>query len=1451
MVVDVEPEYVFGVRGDVHGCAVHVDPDTVAYPAGAFLVLHNTATHHQQFISIAEEARPTALAISPKRQYLALCRAGENAAVSVWEVASRKRLRFLSCGEMASEQYVAVAFSPDERMVVAQGGAPDWTLVLFLWEKGKVFSVLRLSDTPGLGPVASLTYHPEDNGVLSVVGERVLKLFRLNDKLLKTWGYHGGHNHNCHCQVWADQHTLLVGTDVATVLVLEEGEVRTEIQVTHPDLGPECDKLSPTGGVAAMGGRSPGPRHRRVTALAVFTGGFLCACGPDKVFVFQKSDDVHEHHFQRYVLRLCEASPAALVSGRGEHTITTLSLSPGESTIVAATHTSQLFLSPLPSLEPSKLPSLMFSPLHARHHEGGVVDADTCLWKPLLVTGGEDRTLRVWDYQDHDLLLTYTFKEDIFSLSLHPTGLHVAVGLADAVKLHHLLFDSLRQYSEVRIRRCEVCCFSPSGHLMAAADGNLLVLTSNNSLKKLFTLKGHAGKVTGVEWYPDSSAVMSCSSDGALLGWDVRTGQPLWEVNSLSSSRYLAATLSLDGKPTVLAGHGAGFAEITGGQMVQEMVYEGEEVVCAALAPVKTLLALGTSTGRLLLNMFPLHMSEVFSILPAHSGPIVKVVVTCDEGRLVTCGCDGVVLVWRVAELTEKSPGFVAARERLEDLPTVPEMLVSRADLQSTREHVHELERRVSYLARDKEVHLTLQQQEFASSRDALVNKYLAIIDQKDLNIQTLEEERENLKANHKEALAQLTYEHQGVLAEHQQELRNKLLYEYSKQDKLEARLTEMQQTLNRQVQEAEQRTRQELQERLDQEEAIIVQLKADLEKTSTELERERTEGAEIVRLVEASTEAELGQVRASLHAQLSDEHQNVIKLRSERAALRKNYVSVQRECEQKDGDLKVLVDDKSRLQSTIRGLERELAALRREVNHRDDIIREREGRVTTTRERIGQLEKHRFLLDHQLGQLKEQLQPLETALEQRTQQIKQLEEEMSETRLLVGARDRQVKELGQRLLTAGQQGRNLQQRHHVLATALTRVLADLANATQLIHQPKKLKDAIKTLNDKYIHSGRHKEFWTRTDLDKMATYPADALVQGDGAGVMPEDSEAVQELLRQREMLERSVATLRAQGQKQARAHKDKVTTLVKENSGLLESVRGLEERAWRLERELRQAESMAGLRDPRSGKRRASRDQLVQTVTQQAETIARLQQELRDALTGQPGGGEEGGAATGGKGDYSPKQQQQQGMEEAGPVPVSRHQYIILTPRDHIPVTVSPTCHYQPKDSNLIATSPTFEQQPQDLNFNSVSPTFEQQPQDLNFNSVSPTFEQQPQDLNFKTTSSTFKQQPQDLDNFSTISPTFEYQTPTLNSLSPVSPTFEYQPPVLNLNPATHTSEHQPQTLNNLNAVSPVHDHQPQTLNNLNIVSPRPLTPTSTNKQSHHRLSRSSTPTSTGPHG
>lgn len=58
---------------------------------------------------------------------------------------------------------------------------------------------------------------------------------------------------------------------------------------------------------------------------------------------------------------------------------------------------------------------------------------------------------------------------------------------------------------------------------------------------------------------------------------------------------------------------------------------------------------------------------------------------------------------------------------------------------------------------------------------------------------------------------------------------------------------------------------------------------------------------------------------------------------------------------------------------------------------------------MSSTREHVEELEKQRFLLDHQMSLLREELQPLQVALEQRAQQIKQVrkyeEEEHKERR--------------------------------------------------------------------------------------------------------------------------------------------------------------------------------------------------------------------------------------------------------------------------------------------------------------------------------------------------------------------------------------------------------------------------------------------------------------------
>ena len=55
--------------------------------------------------------------------------------------------------QVQSSQYVSLAFSPDSKYLVTQGGAPDWTLLYWTWEKSKVMAVTKTSNPQTNAPV--------------------------------------------------------------------------------------------------------------------------------------------------------------------------------------------------------------------------------------------------------------------------------------------------------------------------------------------------------------------------------------------------------------------------------------------------------------------------------------------------------------------------------------------------------------------------------------------------------------------------------------------------------------------------------------------------------------------------------------------------------------------------------------------------------------------------------------------------------------------------------------------------------------------------------------------------------------------------------------------------------------------------------------------------------------------------------------------------------------------------------------------------------------------------------------------------------------------------------------------------------------------------------------------------------------------------------------------------
>ena len=79
------------------------------------------------------------------------------------------------------------------------------------------------------------------------------------------------------------------------------------------------------------------------------------------------------------------------------------------------------------------------------------------------------------------------FREEIFSVAIHPAGLYIAAGFADKIRLLNILIDDMRVFQEFAVRECRwdspcqpqtkftriflvrMSLFSHGGHLLVAA----------------------------------------------------------------------------------------------------------------------------------------------------------------------------------------------------------------------------------------------------------------------------------------------------------------------------------------------------------------------------------------------------------------------------------------------------------------------------------------------------------------------------------------------------------------------------------------------------------------------------------------------------------------------------------------------------------------------------------------------------------------------------------------------------------------------------------------------------------------------------------------------------------------------------------------------------------------------------------------------------------------------
>ena len=272
----------------------------------------------------------------------------------------------------------------------------------------------------------------------------------------------------------------------------------------------------------------------------------------------------------------------------------------------------------------------------------------------LLLTGGDDRTVRVWEVTSGKQLRSFQgHMQKVTAVSVRGDGRQVASASEDgAIRLWDLsTSDDHRALSEATEPVWAVA-ISPDGKKLAAAGGDKTIRIYDPDTGKLeTTLTGHTAGITSLAFFPDNNRLLSAGGDRIVKVWDVANKKVLTELKG-HELPILAVSLGGDGKLAVSGaadGSTRGWDAESGKQLWS---WPGKSAVCAvALRRDAKLAAVGLANGTLtMLDVSGGTPKEVAS-QSAHVAGVAWAAFGPDGTNLATVGGDGAVQIWTVAEI--------------------------------------------------------------------------------------------------------------------------------------------------------------------------------------------------------------------------------------------------------------------------------------------------------------------------------------------------------------------------------------------------------------------------------------------------------------------------------------------------------------------------------------------------------------------------------------------------------------------------------------------------------------------------------------------------------------------------------------------------------------------------------------------------------------------------------
>ena len=292
-------------------------------------------------------------------------------------------------------------------------------------------------------------------------------------------------------------------------------------------------------------------------------------------------------------------------------------------------------------------------------HAGAVSDLAVTRDGKTLITGGDDRTVRVWDADARKQVRSFQgHMTKVVAVAARGDGRQVASASEDgAIRLWDLTAADDHTALTEAAGPVWAVAVSPDGKRAAAAGGDKTIRVYAPDTGKLeAALTGHTAAVTALAFFPDNNRLASAGGDRVVRVWDVAARKVVKELSG-HDSPVLAVALGPDG-----AWLASGAADRTArgwdvGTGKQLWAWAGKSAVCGvAVRPGGKQVAAGTADGSLVVLDVAAGSPKEVATQHAHVRGVAAVAYSPDGAKLATAGGDGALRIWTIGEAGGPAP---------------------------------------------------------------------------------------------------------------------------------------------------------------------------------------------------------------------------------------------------------------------------------------------------------------------------------------------------------------------------------------------------------------------------------------------------------------------------------------------------------------------------------------------------------------------------------------------------------------------------------------------------------------------------------------------------------------------------------------------------------------------------------------------------------------------------